>query len=193
MPGWPCRIEREVSSIDLVPTILKLVNEDAPKYLDGIDLGPMVHGEPTQRRILSSDTWRYNGFAKLEVDQSAAFDGARKFIFDRLTGGIYYENQAARSQVQTAATLVGYAPFDALSGSYLLRRKNRLPPGLRGITGAANHPLPVSCPSANSDRRRQPPSATPPLAQSPMFPRPDLQSRGFVWNWGVGCCIGRSC
>jgi arylsulfatase A-like enzyme len=118
VPGWPIgRIEREVSSIDLLPTILRLVNEDAPRYLDGIDLGPLAHGELGQRRILFSDTWRYNGFGKLEVDQSAAYDGARKFLFDRLTGGIYYENQAARSQVQTAATLVGFAPFDALSGA----------------------------------------------------------------------------
>ena len=93
------------------------MNEDAPKYLDGIDLGPLARGEPSQRRILFTDTWRYNGFGKLEVDESAAFDGARKFIYDRMTGGIYYENQAARSQVQTAATLVGFKPFDQLSGA----------------------------------------------------------------------------
>ena len=176
-----------------MPTILKLVNEDAPKYLDGIDLGPMVHGEPTQRRILFSDTWRYNGFAKLEVDQSAAFDGARKFVYDRLTGGIYYENQAARSQVQTAASWSASRPSTLSRAQWSRTSKKPAPsrsPRNNGrrttLARARGRPrIRNSAPNA--------PSVDAPHLPNPQQFAPDLQKSRVRLNWGVGCCIGRSC
>ena len=122
VPGWPAgRIRRAVSCVDLVPTVLGLLQSPKPDYLDGIDLAPLaLHVQDTPGRQLFSDAWRYSPYERLELDLSAVFDGTRKFILDRRAGALYYESQTEPTQLgfmQSPAKLVGNAPFDSLSGA----------------------------------------------------------------------------
>jgi arylsulfatase A-like enzyme len=114
VPGWPAgRVDQAVSSIDLVPTILALLKTPLPKYLDGIDLATVL-GKPPERRVLFSDTWRYDPGSHVVGDFSAAYDGARKFVLDRHAGLLY---AASQSDPRLTERLVGMAPVDSLSGS----------------------------------------------------------------------------
>jgi arylsulfatase A-like enzyme len=122
VPGWPAgRVSQLVSSIDILPSVLGLLGSPLPDYLDGIDLAPYVfRTQEAKQRVLFSDTWRYTFDSKRQIDSSAVFDGARKYILDRLTGSLYYESQAGLPKIGTTrwpARLVGTAPFDALSGA----------------------------------------------------------------------------
>jgi len=122
VPGWPAgRIRRAVSCVDLVPTVLGLLQSPKPDYLDGIDLGPLaLRQKDTPGRQLFSDAWRYSPYERLELDLSAVFDGTRKFILDRRAGSLYYESQTEPTQlgfIHSPAKLVGYEPVDALSGA----------------------------------------------------------------------------
>jgi arylsulfatase A-like enzyme len=113
VPGWPVgRSTQVASSIDLVPTILALVKAPLPNHLDGIDLATRLdHPEP---RVLFSDTWRYDPYGHAIGDFSAAFDGTRKFVLDRRTGGLY---SASQSDPRITEHLIGMAPIDALSSA----------------------------------------------------------------------------
>ena len=94
IPGWPVdHIKMPVTTLDLVPTILGLTETPMPSYLDGVDLGRVVKGEPIKPRILFSDTWRFDATEHLEINYSAAFDGVNKVIMDRMTGGVYELDQ----------------------------------------------------------------------------------------------------
>ena len=122
VPGWPAgRIRRAVSCVDLVPSVLGILQSPKPDYLDGIDLGPLAQRKSdTPGRQIFSDAWRYSPWEKLELDLSAVFDGTRKFILDRKAGALYYESQVEPAQlgfIQSPAKLVGSAPFDSLSGA----------------------------------------------------------------------------
>jgi hypothetical protein len=92
-----------------------------PDYLDGTDLAPFAHKEEgIEPRVLFSDTWRYTFDSKRQIDASAVYDGTRKYILDRLSGGLSYESQAGPPKIGSVrwpARLVGTAPFDALSGA----------------------------------------------------------------------------
>lgn len=114
VPGWPTgHVSQVVSAVDLVPTILGLAHSPIPRYLDGIDLATVV-GQPPQSRVLFSDTWRYDPASKLIGDYSAAYDGTRKFVLDRVKGQLYV---ASQSDPKLTERLVGMAPTDGLSGS----------------------------------------------------------------------------
>jgi arylsulfatase A-like enzyme len=122
VPGWPAgRVSQAVSSIDILPSVLGLLDSPLPDYLDGVDLAPFaLHARDTKQRVLFSDTWRYSFDSKRQIDASAVFDGARKYILDRLTGSLYYESQVGVPKlgyVRSPSRLVGTAPFDALSGA----------------------------------------------------------------------------
>jgi arylsulfatase A-like enzyme len=122
VPGWPIgRVPQAVSSIDILPSVLGLLGSPLPEYLDGVDLAPFAaHAPDLKPRVLFSDTWRYTFDSKRQIDASAVYDGARKYVLDRLTGSLYYESQAGVPKigyVRSPARLVGTAPFDALSGA----------------------------------------------------------------------------
>jgi hypothetical protein len=122
VPGWPVgRVQQVASSLDILPTVLGLLGSTAPDYLDGVDLARfVVNKSESMPRVLFSDTWRYSPESKRVVDASAAYDGARKFILDRLTGNLSYESQVGLPKLgyhQSPARLVGNTPFDALSGA----------------------------------------------------------------------------
>ncbi|HKU38079.1 MAG TPA: sulfatase-like hydrolase/transferase [Polyangiales bacterium] len=95
IPGWPAgHVKQPVSTLDLVPTILGVTETPAPSYLDGVDLARAAHGEALKPRVLFTDTWRFDARERLEINYSAAFDGANKVIVDRMTGGLYDLDQA---------------------------------------------------------------------------------------------------
>jgi len=122
VPGWPAgRVTQAVSSIDIVPSVLGLLGSPAPEYLDGVDLAPYANKQKDlPQRVLFSDTWRYTFDLKRQIDASAVYDGARKYILDRLTGSLSYESQVGVPKigyVRSPARFVGTAPFDSLSGA----------------------------------------------------------------------------
>jgi arylsulfatase A-like enzyme len=122
VPGWPAgRVAQAVSSIDIMPSVLGLLGSPAPEFIDGVDLAPFAHKvKDLPQRVLFSDTWRYTFDSKQQIDASAVYDGARKYILDRLTGNLSYESQAGVPKigyVRSPARLVGTAPFDALSSA----------------------------------------------------------------------------
>ncbi len=84
VPGWsPRQVDRPVSLIDLMPTILALTGTPAPTGLDGIDLAEVVAGRGPEKRILFSDTWQYGRKGASTSDLVTAFDGKRKIVLDR--------------------------------------------------------------------------------------------------------------
>jgi arylsulfatase A-like enzyme len=122
VPGWPAgRVTQVASSIDIVPSVLSLLGSPTPEYLDGVDLAPYAHKQKNlPQRVLFSDTWRYTFDARRQIDASAVYDGARKYILDRLTGNLSYESQVGVPKigyVRSPARFVGTAPFDALSSA----------------------------------------------------------------------------
>lgn len=81
-------------TIDLVPTILGLTGTPAPPGLEGVDLRRVLADDPAlSRRILLTETWRWNSRGKLDRDYVAAFDGARK-----LTWNLLDEKKSLRAQ-----------------------------------------------------------------------------------------------
>lgn len=122
VPGWPAgRVPQAVSSIDILPSVLALLQSPLPDYLDGTDLAPYARrAKDLKQRVLFSDTWRYSFDSKRQIDASAVYDGARKYLLDRLTGSLYYESQTGvpkSGYVRSPARLIGTAPFDTLSGA----------------------------------------------------------------------------
>lgn len=88
VPGWrPQTVDTAVSLVDLMPTILALTATPPPPWLDGLDLSPLVLGDPSQppfpRRIVFSDNWGYDRRGNPEVDLTGALDGERKLVLDR--------------------------------------------------------------------------------------------------------------
>lgn len=113
VPGWPTGRNTQVaSSVDLVPTILSLVGSPLPPHLDGMDLGKTLNNP--QPRVLFSDTWRYDPYGRVLGDFSAAYDGSRKFVLDRRTGGLY---SASQTDTRVTERLIGMAPIDSLSSA----------------------------------------------------------------------------
>jgi arylsulfatase A-like enzyme len=85
VPGWPAgEVERLVSLVDVVPTVLALTRTPAPRGLDGIDLNPLLRQPSDAWRILLSDTWRYEPSGKPSLDYVAAYDRERKLVLDRV-------------------------------------------------------------------------------------------------------------
>ena len=112
-PGWPVgRSTQAANTVDLVPTILALVKSPLPDHLDGIDLATTL--DHPLARVLFSDTWRYDPTGHAIGDFSAAYDGTRKFVLDRRTGGPY---AASQSVPRITEHLIGMAPIDALSSA----------------------------------------------------------------------------
>lgn len=78
-PGVPTRvILDQVRIVDIMPTILSLVNGDVPADVQGVNLMPLAEGEPLDLLALS-ETWypRYHyGWSEL----TAVSDGRYKFI-----------------------------------------------------------------------------------------------------------------
>lgn len=87
VPGWePQRIDTPVSLVDLLPTMLSLTGSSLPAGLDGDDWSAWIEGRrpAPESRILISDTWRYGMDGKPDLDLTAAYDGNRKIVYDRL-------------------------------------------------------------------------------------------------------------
>jgi hypothetical protein len=86
VPGWPARaVQPAVTLVDLLPTILTLTETPLPQS-DGIDLSPLVRdGIVPPKRVLLSDTWRHAMNERDRIDYTAAFDGHRKVVFERLS------------------------------------------------------------------------------------------------------------
>lgn len=104
VPGWPVLRTRQLATtIDLVPTILALTQTPAPSYLDGIDLSGVLTSETRKARVVFSDTWRFDGFERLEINFSAAYDGVNKVLLDRMNGGVYELEQRREVRPRDAA------------------------------------------------------------------------------------------
>jgi hypothetical protein len=90
VPGEaPRRVERPVSAIDLMPTILALTGTPAPSTLDGVDLLRVARGEdPRGGAPLLADNWWPSADGGFKVDLIAAFDGKLKLVYDRRKGGL---------------------------------------------------------------------------------------------------------
>lgn len=84
MPGWsPRQIDRAVSLVDLVPTILAATHTPAPADLDGIDLASVLANQAPKSRVLLTDTWQYGRDGHNASDLVGALDGKRKAVLDR--------------------------------------------------------------------------------------------------------------
>ncbi|MDH5673686.1 MAG: sulfatase-like hydrolase/transferase [Myxococcales bacterium] len=119
VPGWPVQdIQAAVSLVDLMPTILSLTETPAPPWLDGIDLGQLAGGKPAPKRLLLSDTWQYNRKGERFNDRTAAYDGKRKVVLDRIDHSFsVYDQQRSESEAvrlegmaidDFARTILGY-------------------------------------------------------------------------------------
>lgn len=84
MPGWsPKQIDRPVSLVDLMPTILAATRTPAPADLDGIDLASVLEDRAPKSRVLLTDTWQYGRDGNNTSDLVGALDGKRKAVLDR--------------------------------------------------------------------------------------------------------------
>lgn len=85
IPGGRTGVDHTlVSTIDLFPTLLSLTQTPVPAPVDGLDLSSLVRaGTPLAPRILLADTWRLTRTGAYFKDFVAAFDGERKYIFER--------------------------------------------------------------------------------------------------------------
>lgn len=110
VPGWsPRRIDTPVSLVDLLPTLLALTGSALPAGLDGEDWGAWIEGdqEPPASRILISDTWRYAADGKPTLDLTAAYDGRRKIVYDRLKHRLLaYDQQRPGGRARAVNRLV---------------------------------------------------------------------------------------
>ncbi len=73
------------STLDIMPTVLGLTGTPAPPGLDGVDLRRVIGADPAlSRRVLLSETWRFNSRGDLNRDYVAAFDGDLKLVWNLL-------------------------------------------------------------------------------------------------------------
>jgi arylsulfatase A-like enzyme len=115
VPGWPTgHITKLAGSIDLVPTILAVTKTPAPSNLDGVDLAALLNPQYVPSRFLFSDTWRFGGDEKLELDYTTAYDGTRQFILNQLTGSLYLADQ---TQPMATPRVVARTPKDPLAAA----------------------------------------------------------------------------
>jgi len=85
VPGWPnVNVNRLVSLVDIMPTILTLTQSPMPAEVDGFDLDPRFEPAGGDPRILLTDTWRYEPDSHASVDFVAAYDGQHKLVLDRV-------------------------------------------------------------------------------------------------------------
>jgi hypothetical protein len=114
VPGWkPGTVKALVSLVDLMPTILALTHTPAPQELDGINLAKLVHGHAPERRVLFSDVWQFGSRGRAFTDLSAAFDGKRKLVLNRLDHSFSIYDQAHDDAL---------APVEDASGEQLTRQ-----------------------------------------------------------------------
>jgi hypothetical protein len=113
VPGWPAvRVKPPVSLVDLAPTILALTRSPAPGYLEGVDLSEYLGKATVPPRVLFSDTWRFTGDGRTELDMAAAYNETGKVVLNHLSGNLYRIDDPGRS---TASKLIGKRPIDNLS------------------------------------------------------------------------------
>ncbi|MDX2092398.1 MAG: sulfatase [Kofleriaceae bacterium] len=119
VPGGRTGVDHSlVSTIDLFPTLLALTATPAPQPLDGVDLTPLIKAnQAIPSRILLADTWRINPHGGFFKDFIAAFDGSRKYVFDRRTQTKQLVDQRDRSD--TPPNLLDQEPPGALREALL--------------------------------------------------------------------------
>ena len=86
-PGWgPRVIDQPVTTLDVMPTVLAITGTPIPAGLDGVDLARWgAQRQPTEARVLLSDTWQYAPDGSCFNEKIAAYDGQRMLVLDRKT------------------------------------------------------------------------------------------------------------